>query len=144
MVTYVLHLTYHRVLWFQSIGLLKWDDCSGLCSVNVPQLSAPQRSRKRVFFFKFIYLLWERERERARVGAGAEREGERESQAGPGLSAQGSLSLTNCEIRTWAEIKSGMLNQLSHPGAPAHSFHLAWFQVVWILKHSPLTSKEKH
>ena len=30
------------------------------------------------------------------------------------------LGLINREIMTWAEIKSQMLNQLSHPGAPTH------------------------
>ena len=28
------------------------------------------------------------------------------------------LKLTNCEIMTWAEIKSQILNRLSHPGPP--------------------------
>ena len=28
------------------------------------------------------------------------------------------LSLTNCKIMTWTEIKSRSLNRLSHPGAP--------------------------
>ena len=28
------------------------------------------------------------------------------------------LELTNCEMVTWAEVKSQMFNQLSHPGAP--------------------------
>ena len=28
------------------------------------------------------------------------------------------LEPTNCEIMTWAEIRSQLLNQLSHPGAP--------------------------
>ena len=31
------------------------------------------------------------------------------------------LDLTNYEIMTWADIKSQMLNQLSHPGTPEHS-----------------------
>ena len=54
-----------------------------------------------------------RERER-------ERERERKFQAASTLSAEPDtgLNLTNHEIVTWAEIKSRMLNQLSHPGAP--------------------------
>ena len=50
-----------------------------------------------------------------------EREGETDSQAGSTLSAQSptqELDLMNREITTWAEIKSGMLNQLSHTGTP--------------------------
>ena len=54
-----------------------------------------------------------------RGGVSMNREGaERESQAGSALSAQ---SLTNWEIMTWAEIKSQMLNRLSHRGAPLAS-----------------------
>ena len=36
------------------------------------------------------------------------------------------LELTNHEIMTWAEIKSWMLNQLSHPGAPHIWPFLCW------------------
>ena len=32
------------------------------------------------------------------------------------------LELTNCEIMTWAKVKSKMLNWLSHPGAPGIVF----------------------
>ena len=56
------------------------------------------------------------------VGRRAEREGGREknSQAGSVLSADPNveLELTNHEIMTWAEIKSPVLNQLSHQGVP--------------------------
>ena len=51
-----------------------------------------------------------------------EREGERESQA-KNLFTQSTepdvvLEPMNCEIMTRAEVKSQMLNRLSHPGAP--------------------------
>ena len=54
---------------------------------------------------------------------GAERE-EREFQAVSVLSAEPDVGLepTNHEIMTWAETKSWMLNQLSHPGAPEEVF----------------------
>ena len=32
------------------------------------------------------------------------------------------LTLPNCEIMTWAEIKSWVLNWPSHPGAPCKDF----------------------
>ena len=51
------------------------------------------------------------------MGVGAEREGEREYHA-VGTEPDAGLDLTNREIVTRAEIKSGTLNRLSHPGAP--------------------------
>ena len=51
-------------------------------------------------------------------GEGAEREDERESQAGSALSAWSLMrGLNPHEIMTSAEIKSQLLNRLSHPGA---------------------------
>ena len=79
----------------------------------------------------FIYF-WERERVRVHMhvnGGGAEREGDPESEVGSRLRAVSTkpdmgLEPTNCEIMTWAEIKSWVLNQLSHPGAP--EVHIAY------------------
>ena len=53
---------------------------------------------------------------------GRDREGERESIPSRVWSCAEPLSglhLTNCEIMTWAKIKSPTVNQLSHPGAPS-------------------------
>ena len=66
-----------------------------------------------------IFLFWESERARER---GTEREGDRESQAGSctvSTELYVGLELMNREIMTWVEIKSRMLNQLSHPHAPS-------------------------
>ena len=70
---------------------------------------------KQLFFFKFIFLFWER----APIEEG-QREEETESQAGSAPSAQPDvgLKLTNCEIVTWAELKSQALDRLRHPDAP--------------------------
>ena len=77
-----------------------------------------------------IHLFWEREawgvgraeqRERERV-----REREREnSQVGSMLSVEPDAGLDpkGCEIMTAANIKSQMLNQLSHSGAPEIIFN---------------------
>ena len=65
------------------------------------------------FFFKFIYLFWEKE-----SGRGAESEN-------PSTVPCVEFELTNCEVMTWAETKSQMFNQLSHPGAPLLLF-LSW------------------
>ena len=67
----------------------------------------------------------ERQRQReerehtSRGGAERRREGERIPSSLCIVSTQPNvrLELTNCEIMTRAEIKSQMLNQLSHPGA---------------------------
>ena len=68
-------------------------------------------------FFKFIL----RERGRVLVGRSRER-GERESQAGSMLSPEPDtgLNLMNHEIMAWADIRSQMLNWLSHPDTPTH------------------------
>ena len=71
------------------------------------------------FILKFIYF--ERVRVSAHAWAG---EGQRDTERVPSrlhaASAESDLGLKlpNCEITTWAEIKSQMLNWLSHPGAP--------------------------
>ena len=77
-----------------------------------------------LFIYLFIYLslfiLKETETETAWVER-AQRDRERETenpQVGSALAEpDAGLDLTNCEIMTWAETKSQMLNQLSHPGA---------------------------
>ena len=89
-------------------------------------------------FLKFIYLFL---RKRANEGE-TEREGDNPKQA---LCCQRTapwgLNLMNQEIMTWAKIKSQMLNQLSHSGAPvdesvdAQTFmksHLALFLLLTV------------
>ena len=60
--------------------------------------------------------VWQRERQRDRE---TEREGQRERIPSRlctvSVASNVELELTNCEIMTWAEIKSQTLNQLSHP-----------------------------
>ena len=71
-------------------------------------------------FLKLIYLFWESQGQ-WRWGRGRERGRGRESQAASSLSAQSPMpgsSSQNRETMSWAETKSRMLNQLSHPGAP--------------------------
>ena len=63
----------------------------------------------------------EREREN-KQGRGRERERDRIPSRFCSASTEPNvgLELTNCdEIMTWAEVKSRMLDRLSHPGAPA-------------------------
>ena len=71
------------------------------------------------FVLNFIYLCWER-------GAEAERERWRERIPSRlrAVSAEpnAGLELTNHEIMTCAEIKSQMINQMIHPGAPDFCF----------------------
>ena len=68
-----------------------------------------------VLFLIYIFVL--RVTERAWVGEGKNERRQKESQAGSELQVQspmrGSTS-QNCEIMTWAEIKSQMLKQLRH------------------------------
>ena len=69
-------------------------------------------------FLMFIYLFWER----APWGRGRERGRERipsmlcTDRAEP----DGGLKPTSCGIMTWAEIRSQMLNRLSHPDATTY------------------------
>ena len=72
-------------------------------------------------FLKFTYLFWKKEREHEQ-GRGRERE--RETQEYSTLTAQSlvGLKLVNCEIMTWAKIKSPMLNWLSHSATPFGNF----------------------
>ena len=70
------------------------------------------------FVFFFLSLFWERER--ACLPVQREKE-ERKSQAGSASASRcliTGLKLMNHEAMTRAEIKSRMLNWLSHPGAP--------------------------
>ena len=73
------------------------------------------------FFFFSFYLFTLRHRGRGSASMGErQRKRQRKSQAGSIPSAESYTGLnlmTDSEIRTWAEIKSQMLNQLSHPGA---------------------------
>ena len=70
-----------------------------------------------LFFFN-IYLFWETAHVRhSETAWGKGRERGRESQEGSALESDAGLELTNHDIMTWAEIKSWMLNWLSHPGA---------------------------
>ena len=66
-----------------------------------------------------INLFTLRDREEARVREGADRERERIPSRLQAISTEpnGRLEPRNCEIMTQAEIKSQMLNWLSHPGA---------------------------
>ena len=72
------------------------------------------------YLFTYLVLIYLESTSRR----GAETEGERENpeqaphwQCGTRLG----LKLINCELMTWAEIKSQALNHLSHPGAPSLS-----------------------
>ena len=71
--------------------------------------------------FLFYFRETEREREHER-GRGAERERERErereSQADSTLSKEPNARCDPTTLGSRAEIKSQMLNRLSHPGAP--------------------------
>ena len=89
-----------------------------------------------------VFINFERERERERErgrervsmsGGGAERESPKQARHCQCRARDGAWSM-NCEIMTWAEIKSQMLNQLNHPGSPGlelsqgqdHSQCLPW------------------
>ena len=68
-----------------------------------------------IWFLFFFFSVWERERQRARARIHA---GTVSTEPDTGLDP------TNREITTWAELKSQMLNRLSHPGAPRVSVFL--------------------
>ena len=70
-----------------------------------------------------MFIQLERETVYIRAGGGAEREREKENpkqtpHCQPRTQLKAQSHKLNCEIMTWAEIKSRMFNQLSHPGAP--------------------------
>ena len=69
------------------------------------------------FFLSLFYLFWERENEQ---GRGRERGRERIPSRHRAVNAESDAGLkpTNREITAWDEIKTWMLNWLSHPGAP--------------------------
>ena len=72
------------------------------------------------FFFNFVYFETEGENMHAREEETRERKRERIPTRLCAVSAEPNvgLDLTNHEIMTSAEIKSQMLNRLSHPGIP--------------------------
>lgn len=65
--------------------------------------------------------MFEGERE-GEWGGGAKVEGERVKPTLPWPPSQHGAQFNDLEIRTWAEMKGQMLNQLCYPGAPV--FHL--------------------
>ena len=83
-----------------------------------------------IFLSLFIYFERQSKREHTCMWAweGVKREREKENgrerihtvSTGPNVG----FDLMNCEIMTWAEIKSWMFNSLSHPGTPLIT-HLA-------------------
>ena len=85
------------------------------------------------YFFKtLIYLFWERES--TSRGAG-QREGISNWLHAVGTELDAGLYPRNCEIMTWAEIKSRVLNWLSHPRAP-YLFLCHRFEVnLYSLRH---------
>ena len=75
------------------------------------------------FLKKCIYLFWERERDYERISS--------TDSAEPDTG----LDTTNCEIMTWTEVKSQMLDQLSHPGTSLNLFnvtHLIFQFKFWL------------
>ena len=104
------------------MALVKSTNLSfSLCKMGVKCLFS-------LYFLVYLFIL--RKGENASGGErerGREREGERVPSRFCTVSAElpAGLEPTNCEIMTWVETKSQMLNQLSHPSAPK----------VLILKH---------
>ena len=70
------------------------------------------------YFFSNAYLFWE--------SGERQRERERENPKQPAKPDAG-LNIPNREIVTWAEIKSQMLHELSHLGAPV----IKCFKTFW-------------
>ena len=85
-------------------------------------------------FLMFIYLSWEQERAGNR---------ERIPTRLHAVSAEPNVGLdpTNREIMAWAEIKSLMINWLSHPGAPALK-HFRWNQYCYLSEENILRVAE--
>ena len=111
------------------------------------------------FFIKFIYLerRGEGEREYMHASRGEAEEGRERILSrlhAASTDPDAELKLTNREIMTWAEFKSGTLNRLSHPGAPiltflqygcSHHMYRAWSIVVhqfdleiWVTEGKPI------
>ena len=75
-----------------------------------------------VFKKKVLFIYLEREHKQ---GRGRERKGEREYQVNSELIStepDAGLDLTNCEIMTWAETKSRMLQSTEPPRCPEWSY----------------------
>ena len=91
-------------------------------------LSRAGYGRLKLFFLICIYL----ERAWAWVG-----ERQREDLCVDSTESDAGLHLTNCELMTWASIKSWRLNQLSHPGTPrlksVRDFPTAFWLITFLL-----------
>ena len=89
------------------------------CITSKTSFSCVSFHRSFIFFFKVLFIERETdrqtERQRTWVGKG-QRDRDGESQAGSVSSTQG-WKLTNCEIMTWAKIRSLTFNWLSHSGS---------------------------
>ena len=108
-------------------------------------LNDKQSKEEEFDFFKCLLIYFEsaceQERERER-----ERKRENESQAGstqPNVSTEPGMELepTNCEIMTWAKIKSWTFNWLNHPGTPKE---FDFFKRVWFLNSRLLVMKPQN
>ena len=117
-------------IWCMSIGLIKildsWYIVIGLWMASLNLFT--------YYFRVFIHLFWEREKESAEAGERQrerQREGVRERIPSrlrtANMKPSAGLGLTNREIMTWAEIKSQMLTQMSHPDAPIYLFKKNFF-----------------
>ena len=105
---------------------------------TLPFLSYSQREPRNILFVLNVYLFI------LRWGVsegGPERQRERERRTLSKLCTVSTepdarLELTNSEIMIWAEIKSQMLNLLSHPGTPTNKILLRECLVLtWTLDH---------
>ena len=110
-IVFVIILPYFNLYIIASAFMQLWFTCES----QLRTLAA--KFHKYIFSSWSIYFERERESEQWRC---RERGRGRESQAGSTLSVHsqtwGSIP-HNWEIMTWAEIKNGLLNRLSHPGA---------------------------
>ena len=94
-----------------------------------------------IFFFLFLKkILFILGGERVWAGGGVKGEGEKESQADTALSAEHDPGVWSHypEVMTWAEIKSWLLNLLSHPGAPVFNFSISLVSSSLEWFHSPV------